>query len=449
MAQATSSQAEVEPGNWEEALRLGSRSVRLTERLLSRSWLLPFPLPVEDPQADPAGEPEQSAEFTELIILGLYWGHALPTQPPHSVLLALPEIAAAGVEGATVAAAQCCDAQGVAVGDASCAMVLASADYVSRHLGESSPLDSNVIAFMEEVPGCLPVASALFVDEHIPAASEAGTWLYLDEQQNVRMRTQGVVGEEAYQSAVEPDEVTDIALLQLQPWLGEAASLVPASRRGKRRPSIVGLGSSAKLLAAALARPPERPPPGGKKAAPQAKVKAQAPAVGQVDPMLQQILAAVSEIGTRVATLESRQQQQPQQQQPMPGPGGSAPRPPSETLVSKKAGIAPPPSSSPWTSSPWTTQHPANSGGAAGFLPCGHPGTSSILAPGNAQTSYQQAVAEAQRLLGTGQPMPPPAPAAPITSRCIPSGLPPGGHTGGSAKAAERERKVDADLRSA
>eukprot|EP00971_Amphidinium_carterae_P136148 2697778-Amphidinium_carterae.3 len=47
-------------------------------------------LPIEEQQQDP-GEKEQrsESEFTELTILGLYWGNAAHTQPPHSVL-ALP-----------------------------------------------------------------------------------------------------------------------------------------------------------------------------------------------------------------------------------------------------------------------------------------------------------------------------------------------------------------------
>eukprot|EP00971_Amphidinium_carterae_P018442 363944-Amphidinium_carterae.1 len=61
MAQSTAS-AEMEPTTWEDALRSGSRSVRLSERLLSRSWLLPFPLPVEDPQAEAAGDQEARQE---------------------------------------------------------------------------------------------------------------------------------------------------------------------------------------------------------------------------------------------------------------------------------------------------------------------------------------------------------------------------------------------------
>eukprot|EP00971_Amphidinium_carterae_P149875 2971188-Amphidinium_carterae.1 len=70
------------------------------------------------------------------------------------------------------------------------------------------------------------------------------------------------------------------------------------------------------------------------------------------------------------------------------------------------------------------------------------------LAKGGAHASYQQAMAEAQRLLGTGQPAPPPPLATASPGRSIPTG-PPAGHTGGHAKAADRERRVDSDLRAA
>eukprot|EP00971_Amphidinium_carterae_P335168 6470859-Amphidinium_carterae.1 len=110
-AQSVAPSAETEPVTWEEAIRVGSRSVRLAERLLARIWLMPFPLPVEEQPEPP--EPEQRAdqEFTEITILGVYWGKALPNQAPHSVFVALPEIAAAGIDGVVTASTTCVDSE--------------------------------------------------------------------------------------------------------------------------------------------------------------------------------------------------------------------------------------------------------------------------------------------------------------------------------------------------
>eukprot|EP00971_Amphidinium_carterae_P148206 2937560-Amphidinium_carterae.2 len=443
----------MEPATWEEALRIGSRNVRLTERLLAHGWLLPFPLPVEDPQGDGGEQERTDGEYTEVIVLGLYWGSAPPSQPPHSVLLALPEIAAAGVDGVTTAAVPCLDAAGQHVGDATCAVLIASAEYVGKHLCESSPVDASVVAFMEELPGCQPTPSSLFVDEHIPSPAEAGTWLYVDEQGAVRVRTQGVIAEETYLSAPEGEATEGGDLLQVQPWLGESAALAPARRGRQRRPSILGLGSSAKQLASALYRPQPK-----KAAAPGVKalgVKSKATASGQaaVDPMLLQILSAVTEIGTRVSALEHQQHQQPQLAACAAAPPAGPPPPPkapSETLQCKGSPCAPPPfaaASAVAAAPPWSPRPPAPGACAAGFLPCGAAGGQSILSAGSAQGSYQQALAEAQRLLGTAQPVPPPAATSPVVARHIPSGLPTG--HGGSAKVPDRERRVDADLKAA
>eukprot|EP00971_Amphidinium_carterae_P304846 6057914-Amphidinium_carterae.1 len=111
-------------------------------------------------------------------------------------------------------------------------------------------------------------------------------------------------------SAPEAEEAESAALVHVQPWLEEAVALSPTRRGRQRRPSIIGLGSSAKQLTSLLYRPVP------KKAAATPKVKASVPAGGgQTDPMLQQILNAVTEIGTRVSTLEQQQQQQQQRPQ--------------------------------------------------------------------------------------------------------------------------------------
>eukprot|EP00971_Amphidinium_carterae_P028016 551647-Amphidinium_carterae.1 len=85
-------------------------------------------------------------------------------------------------------------------------MFVASAEYVSKHLCESCPTDATVVAFMEEIPGCLPLSSALFVDEYIPSAAESGTWLYLDDQGGVRLRENGSTVDEVYVSAAEAED---------------------------------------------------------------------------------------------------------------------------------------------------------------------------------------------------------------------------------------------------
>eukprot|EP00971_Amphidinium_carterae_P195802 3885468-Amphidinium_carterae.1 len=92
-------------------------------------------------------------------------------------------------------------------------------------------------------------------------------------------------------SAPEAEEADSAALVHVQPWLEEAAALSPTRRGRQHRPSIIGLGSSAKQLTSLLYRPVP------KKAATTPKVKASAPAGGgHTDPMLQQILSAVTEI---------------------------------------------------------------------------------------------------------------------------------------------------------
>eukprot|EP00971_Amphidinium_carterae_P076278 1506526-Amphidinium_carterae.1 len=399
-----------EPTTWEEAIRVGSRNVRMTERLLSRCWLLPFPLPIEDAQ-DAGAEQEQAMEFTEMTILGLYWGVAPPDQPPHSVLFALPEIAAAGIENATSASVSCVDPEGTAVGETTCSMVVASAEYVSKHICESCPQGSTHIAFMEEFPGCLPVTAQLLGDEHIPRSAENGTWLFLDDQGAVRLRTHGALSEEVYQSAAEMDNPDEYGLVQVQPWLGEAASLAPCEK------------------------PCCRPlPPYPKEGS----------ASGQSKDVpwwcSGSCLAADPHRRHRHEQPCSRQQQQQQQQQLTAAPPIACP-PPSKALQSKcHAAPSPPPP----MANPWCARTPVSTGNSSGFLPCGYGGSTSILAPGSAQGSYQQAVLEAQRLLGTGQPLPPP-PAA-HGGRHIPSGLP--GVSGGAGPRTT-ERKVDSDLRNA
>ena len=393
-------------GLWVDALESGARSVTLAERLLQRPWIFPLPIPTdegtEEVGAGPVGEAEPQL-FTEMVIIGVYWGAAAPDQPPVSLLLALPEVAAQGVADVVSMESPCFNQAGAEFGVAQVAVLVAAADYVGHHLAESVPTFATTTTFMEESAGLLPSAARLFTEVALPKTARGGAWLFMDEAGGVRLKWNGHVQGDIFFSASDAsDEPGDLQQV-IQPWLTEASQLLPVRRGAQsRRPSVVGLGSSARQLGAILAR-------AGPKAKASAKTKSPTGRAQHGDDLLQQILGAVTAMSERVSVLEQRL---PEAEYAGEADGGGGGQPP------------------------------------LSLLPSGPASVGSILAPPpkGGGLSYQAALAEARRLI-EGPPLhkggPPP--------RRVPSGLP--GHLGGDgedpAPRPARERRVDLDLRQA
>ena len=384
---------------WAEAIESGSRGVLLAERLLQRSWIFPLPLP-QDAADDEAvtglgaSEPQQ---YSELVILGVYWGNASPDQPPVSVLLAFPEAALVGVADVVASTAACYNQVGAEFGSANVGTLLAAAEYAGRHLAEAVPANATTVTFMEESPGLLPNGAQLFAQTSLPRSAHGGAWLFLDDEGSLRLRWQGQTQEDLFFSASEAaqDEATELQQ-HIQPWLVEAGHRLPG-RRGQRsrRPSVVGLGSSARQLGAMLSRAAPKPKVAAKAKSPPAQS-------GSHDEILQQILGAVTSMGDRVTLLEQR---------------------------------AP------------TAHVNSPQGAAPGFLPQSTvPGNSILASPkygAAGGTSYQAALQEARRLIDG-----PPLQQGLVPPRRVPSGVT---GDGGPLLSVEhrpgRERAVDAELK--
>eukprot|EP00971_Amphidinium_carterae_P326718 6457677-Amphidinium_carterae.1 len=89
---------------WQTALQEGHRSLRIADKLLGSAWIAPCPLPVDAPEQVIGVDDAET--YTDIIVVGLHWAGP-PDSGPTSALLALPEAAAHGVQGAVAMQAEC------------------------------------------------------------------------------------------------------------------------------------------------------------------------------------------------------------------------------------------------------------------------------------------------------------------------------------------------------
>eukprot|EP00971_Amphidinium_carterae_P220048 4368088-Amphidinium_carterae.2 len=435
---------------WVNALADGHRQVQTADRLLRRSWIFPVPLPIVGAPGEAQSEAQSTdaagARHCELVIVAVFWSPGTqPDDPPSGMLIAVPEVVAHGVENVTYLSTSTFYSDGTFVETVRVALLLANPAYVGQHLSESCPADSTLVSFLEN-----NVGAAL----DLPESALQGYWLHVAEgdQPSLRMLVDGGATDEDFVSAGLPD--TDDPQVLVTEIVGAATTTRRMSPGRSRRPSVLGLGSSAKALGSFLARPPQTKAAGQGKPKPALKPKAVfkgASPVGTDREILHQVLLGVQSLGDRVAALESPV---PTSQVPMPLPMSalSVPQPSSSiSMPQQSSSMSVPQQSSLMSmhqqSSPFmpTSQMPmpmasspalcAASPFAPGLqnvtLPGAVPkGPPSLLAPqvGSVSVPYSDAMAEARRLLAV----------PPLAEQ----------ETGGRPRGA-RERQVDLDIRSA
>eukprot|EP00971_Amphidinium_carterae_P212186 4210905-Amphidinium_carterae.1 len=293
--------------SWAEALTQGHRHVRLADRLLQRAWMMPVPFPVMT--AGHGGTAEVVSEdsaYCEMIVVALFWNSGMsPDSLPTGILLAVPEAAAHGVEHVMSVDSPAYYMDGTYVCDVGVAVILASPPYVGQYLTETSPADSVVVSFVEDSVGALPWNAHLFGQLDLPDTLNNGQWVHMSmERAAVRVLTNGSVSDEEFASLPEQEDNGQLAVT-------EVLNPDPSTRRAvgrSRRPSVAGLGSSAKLLGAVLSKAPAPKhgvtPKAKGGAKPAAKAKALPPAIADRD-LLHQVLASVQALGDRITHLES------------------------------------------------------------------------------------------------------------------------------------------------
>eukprot|EP00971_Amphidinium_carterae_P305130 6063229-Amphidinium_carterae.2 len=232
---------------WKVAVQEGHRSLKVAEKLLYRGCVAPCPLPVDTPEQ--VGE--ESEQFMDLLVVALHWAGP-PDSAPTSALLAIPEAASHGVQGATAMHVECYFSDGQISDTAPIVVLMASAEYLAKILGEGTPASSDTVTFVPDVARAAPLGSAVFSSLTLPDGLQQGYWLHLDETAGVRYMTGGAVGDDVYVSAVEEDLPSSPSVL-----LTEVLPQQQPTRRGTtrpRRPSVLALGpaSNAKALAAML-----------------------------------------------------------------------------------------------------------------------------------------------------------------------------------------------------
>eukprot|EP00971_Amphidinium_carterae_P137676 2728741-Amphidinium_carterae.1 len=393
---SSSLRADDAAAQWQVALQEGHISLKVAERLISRSWIAPCPLPVDT--AEPV--PDDSEHFMDLIVVALHWAGP-PTSPPTSAVIAIPEAASHGVQGSQPMQVECYYSDGQSVDTAEVVLVLASADYLARVLRDATSASAEVTSFVPDVVGAAPLASSLFTMLSMPEALLQGFWVHGDENGGVRCMVSGAVADEIFVSAAEDD-------LPSSPM----RAVVDQPCRA-RRPSVLALGTNVKALAAMLS-PPKVPGQG----APQTTSKAKPPSKAVEKETLAQLVSAVTALGDRMASLETQQRQLTSRPQAppahSPAAGGTAPAghpQPSVAAIAAAPGFLP-------QSTGLTPKAPS----IIGHPPTGPPGVA----------SYEHSLSEARRLLALGAPPP-----ATVREDALP------GRDGG------RERAVDAELRAA
>eukprot|EP00971_Amphidinium_carterae_P215347 4273803-Amphidinium_carterae.1 len=291
--------------SWAEALTQGHRHVRLADRLLQRAWMMPVPFPVMT--AGHGGTVEVVSEdsaYCEMIVVALFWNSGMsPDSLPTGVLLAVPEAAAHGVEHVMIVDSPTYYMDGTYVCDVRVAVILASPAYVGQYLTETSPADAIAVSFVEDSVGALPWNAHLFGQLDLPDTLNNGHWVHMSmERAAVRVLTNGNVSDEEFASLPEQEDNGQLVVT-------EVLNPDPSTRRAvnhSRRPSVAGLGSSAKLLGAVLSKAPvsKHGVTPKAKAKGGSKAKAPPPAIADRD-LLHQVLASVQALGDRITHLES------------------------------------------------------------------------------------------------------------------------------------------------
>eukprot|EP00971_Amphidinium_carterae_P318050 6322480-Amphidinium_carterae.2 len=320
----------------------------------------------------------------DLVVIALHWNGG-PDGPPTSALVAIPEHASHGVQGANPVWTDCLYTDGSFADSANVVVVMVTSTYLSKILRETTPQTAEVLSFVTEAPGAAPLGSTILATMTLPDVLQRGYWLHHDDNGALRYMVAGSVGEETFVSALEddlPDEpgalLTEIIPIQSPPRRGAVRS---------RRPSVIALGpaTNAKALAAMLSPPPAKSSSGNGAGAPAPATKSKAPPKAADKEALSQLLTAVSSLADRLASLEANQQQS----------HGMGPPPP----VRPGASAAPPhPSAAACASSPCLP--------GAGFLPssAAPPKASSVIgAPPTSSAAgaaaYEHSLMEARRLL--------------------------------------------------
>eukprot|EP00971_Amphidinium_carterae_P198899 3947214-Amphidinium_carterae.2 len=151
---------------WTNAMQEGHRCLRIAEKLLSRPWVAPCPLPTDSGarQQPPADEYER---FTDLLVIALHWAGS-PDTSPSSALLVIPESAGHGIADTVPREMECYQPDGEAAGTTSVVVVLATAEYLARILYESTPVDTEAVTFIPDLPNASPIGASVFASLSLP-----------------------------------------------------------------------------------------------------------------------------------------------------------------------------------------------------------------------------------------------------------------------------------------
>eukprot|EP00971_Amphidinium_carterae_P261553 5188806-Amphidinium_carterae.1 len=287
---------------WESVLQSGTQQKQLdaTERLLRLSWVLPLPVLPSNPWIEPDGR------WCEAQVIAVSWTTG-PGTPITHVLLAIPGAAYDGESEDHVYVASLylpgtgpLDSEPVE--EALVKLVLMPGDYLVKRLGESVPRADTVLTFAEAHPSAVPAGSHLtqFLFEFEELTS--GVLMRLEDSTEDLRVTHGdeELGEETYHSTGEMDFAE----------LREA--LVPPASSARRKAS--GAAAKADLMSGA---------PGGKRAAkaasampdgpssaarPKSAASPRAPQSTDASaPGFAELLAAITELSTRINTIENRE----------------------------------------------------------------------------------------------------------------------------------------------
>eukprot|EP00971_Amphidinium_carterae_P060507 1197650-Amphidinium_carterae.2 len=158
---------------WSLALQEGHRCLRIAEKLLSRTWVAPCPLPLDVGGAVAQSAAEEHERYTDLLVIALHWA-GVPDTPPTSALLGIPEAASHGITDTLAVEEECWLPDGSPAENTSLVVVLASVEYLARILCDSTPFDAEVVTFLTDAPEAAPSGSSLFSTLAMPDALSSG-----------------------------------------------------------------------------------------------------------------------------------------------------------------------------------------------------------------------------------------------------------------------------------